>query len=162
MIEKLISIWIKEQAQLSVCILLVLLLGCAWVLPDTVFSFLKSAAITITLLGKLVLSLFLVLLALAASLFIVLRKPSVKDYDLINPPGFYKHRKAGGYYCQPCIDQRHIASPLSTISKEEFLCRACKETYKVDYSVLFCDEYLSIIHDRAANEFVREEERCNK
>jgi hypothetical protein len=159
MIDKLINIWIKERAQLSIYIPLVALLAWTWALSDARFTFLESVEIAPALIGKAVLSLLLILFALAASLFILLRRPNIKDYDIINPPGFYKHKKTGAYYCQPCIDQRHIASPLSIISEEEFLCRACKETYRIDYSVLICNAYLSMVHDRAADEFIHKKER---
>lgn len=103
-------------------------------------------------------ALLLAILACYLLLFVAYtKKPNLKDYEIINPPGFMKHKK-GGYYCQPCLIQRHIASELSTITEKEFVCRACKESYKIDYSVLICDKYLSMVHDRAADELRNKKE----
>ena len=94
------------------------------------------------------------------------RKPKLKDYELINPPGFYKHKKNGGYYCQKCLLKDHIAVPLSPLSTDQFHCRLCDQSYKIDYNVLICNSYLSLAakeqsdhlfenHDRAACEFIK-------
>jgi len=109
-------------------------------------------------------TIILLLLLLAISICYLLlfatyiKKPKLKHYEIINPPGFMRHKKTGAYYCQPCLIQRHIASELSTIAEKEFVCRICKESYKIDYSVLICDKYLSMVHDRAVEELIHKKE----
>ena len=90
-------------------------------------------------------------------------KPKLRDYELITPPGFYKHKKNGNYYCQKCLLKDHIAVPLSALSTEDFHCRLCDQSYKFDYEVLLCHSYLSIVakkndplfknHEKAVNEY---------
>ncbi len=91
------------------------------------------------------------------------KKPKMKDYDHISPPGFYKHKINGEYYCKRCLLKYNIAVPLSPSSNKEFHCRLCNELYKVDYNVLINDSYLSIvkdtdplfkIHDKAVKELI--------
>lgn len=82
------------------------------------------------------------------------RKPNIKDYDLINPPGFLKHSRTGKYYCQPCLQTRHIASELSVVKKDEMFCRNCKEPYPIDASFIITDKILTKAFDDACNELM--------
>jgi len=84
----------------------------------------------------------------------LVEKLSLNDYEIINPPGFMKHKATGGYFCQSCLLTRHVPFELATIDTKKMLCRNCKETYKIDYSVLICDAYLSMVHDRAVKELI--------
>ena len=114
------------------------------------------------LLGKAIIIMFFLSLGLLVSLVIVHQKfnlkPNLNDYEIINPPGFMRHKATGGYFCQPCLLLRHVASELSTIHTKKILCRSCKETYEIDYSVLICDPYISKVHDRAADELIHKNE----
>ena len=95
------------------------------------------------------------------------KRTNIKDYEHTSPPGFYKHKISGEYYCKKCLLKDNIAVPLSPINTKEFHCRLCNETYKVDYNVLICNSYLSITqdndplfktHDKAVNELILNKE----
>ena len=58
-------------------------------------------------------------------------KPNPKCYHFINPPGFYKHKKSGYYYCQFCLDGMEKLSPLYWENPAGLLCRLCGSNYKV-------------------------------
>jgi hypothetical protein len=105
----------------------------------------KTTIILISLL--IAISAYYLFLFLAYS-----KKANLKDYELINPPGFMKHKTKGGFYCQPCLIGKDIASELSTITKKEMICRICGEKYQIDYSVLISDSYLSKKWDEAVQE----------
>ena len=115
---------------------------------------------------------FLLFLAMSFCYMLLYRAftktPNLKDYELVNPPGFMKHRKTGRFYCHPCLFANHRASPLSVISEKEFQCRVCRESYKIDYSLLLNNSYLSIAHDndplfrnhdKAVNELINKKEQ---
>lgn len=110
------------------------------------------------LLLKALIIMFSLAAGAMASLFVLhnklIQKPNLNDYEIINPPGFIKHKATGGYFCQPCLLLRHVATELSTIDTKKMLCRSCQETYEIDYSVLIYGPYLTMVHDRAANEFI--------
>jgi hypothetical protein len=78
-----------------------------------------------------------------------------------------KNKKTGRFYCHPHLFAKHNASPLSVISEKEFQCRVCGESYKIDYSLLLNNSYLSIVqdndplfrnHDKAVNELILKKE----
>jgi hypothetical protein len=74
-------------------------------------------------------------------------KPNLRHYELINPPGFMKNKETGRFYCHPCLFGKQTISPLSVISEKELKCRVCGESYKIDYSLLLNNSYLSIVQD---------------
>lgn len=163
MIEKLIREWLKSKPQQTIWIITTFLIASCRLHPQTIDQFFQTnAQLTVQLLGKVSITLFLISFASLASFLILLKKPNLKHYEQINPPGFYKHKKNGSYYCQRCLLKDKIEVPLSPLSKEEYLCRVCKESYKVDYQVLLCDSYMSIAfkeskvfedHNKAVHEF---------
>lgn len=154
MITKIISLWLKNRSEKTIWILITAMIVGCWMLGETNILIEYIGQILIPILVKITISLFLLSIGLLLSLVVIHRRPTIKDYEIINPPGFIRHKKTGAYFCQPCLRQRHIASELSIISQNEFYCRVCKESYRVDYSVLICDEYLSMVHDRAAKELI--------
>ncbi len=163
MIDKIIPLWLKERSHQSIWLLIsFLIIGC-WSLPATHSLIQTIPQLTNPIMAKITITLFLLSLGLMASLGILHRKPNLKDYEIINPPGFMKHRKTGRYYCHPCLFSKQIASPLSVMSEKEFQCRICKESYKIDYLLLINNSYLSIVkdndplfkdHDKAVTELV--------
>lgn len=162
MINKIIPLWLRERSYQTIWLLISFLIGACWLLPETNILIQAIAQLLTPILVKITLTLFLLGTGFTASLGVFYReykrKPNPKDYEIINPPGFMRHKITGGYFCHPCLIQRHTASELSTISTKEFVCRICKESYKIDYSVLICDKYLSMVHDRAADELIHKKE----
>ena len=157
-IDKIIPLWLQERSLQTLWTIILFLIGASWLLSKTNGLLQAILQIEDIITAKIELSLFLLSLGLSLSLFILLKKPRIKDYEIINPPGFLRHKKTGGYFCQPCLTDKHKASELSTVSEKEFLCRVCKESYKIDYKVLIHDEYLSMVHDRAADELIHKKE----
>lgn len=103
----------------------------------------------------ILISLLLAISACYVLLFVAYtKKPNIKDYDLINPPGFLKHKGTGKYYCQPCLQTRHIASELSVVKKDEMFCRNCKEPYPINASFIITDKILTKAFDDACNELM--------
>jgi len=153
MINKLIPIWIRSKSQQTIWIATPFLIALCWLHPQMLDEFFQAnAQLTTPLLGKVAISLFLISLALLASTLLLLRKPSIKDYDLVNPPGFLKHKTTGKYYCQRCLLKDHIASELSSVVTEKHLvCHCCDKAYNISAN-LITDSYLSKTYDEAMKE----------
>lgn len=164
MIDKFITLWIKEKSHRTIWLLISSIILMCWTILDSSFDLTKSfPQLTPSILGKTYISVLLVSIGLIASIVVLIKKPNIKSYDIINPPGFLKHKKTRRYYCQSCLIDKRICSELSIISLKEFQCRICKETYTVDYPVLLNHSYLSIAqdndplfktHNRAVNELI--------
>ena len=164
MFDKIIFIWLKEKIQISIWAIILLLITGTWSLkPNYLLALQATCKLETPILAKITITLFFIALGLIFLLIIYHRKPKIKDYDQINPPGFLKHKKKGKYYCQSCLVSKHIISELSVITKKEFQCRVCKESYKIDYETMINDSYLSICknndplfgtHARAVNELI--------
>lgn len=170
-----ITDWIKtylpKWVALPLTLLLLILIGMLFfdfhqILPSETAKLLNPTQIlkisAISFLLFLAMSFCYILLYRAFS-----KQPNLKDYELINPPGFMKNKKTGRFYCHPCLFAKHNTSPLSVISEKEFQCRVCGESYKIDYSLLLNNSYLSIVqdndplfrnHDKAVNELILKKE----
>jgi hypothetical protein len=158
-IEKVINTYVKDKMQSGIYTILVLFISSIWSLSYKVPSFLiPTTHKQIDLLCKAAISILLIAMALALSLISHLKKVKVTDCEIINPPGFLRHKKSGAYYCQKCLVENKRATELSTVSTHQFRCRVCNETYDIDYSVLICTPYLSMLHDKAANELIIKKE----
>jgi len=101
----------------------------------------------------ILISLLLTISACYIFLFVAYtKKPNIKDYDLINPPGFLKHRKTGKYYCQPCLLKNHIASELSpVVTENKLVCHCCDKAYNISAKII-TNSYLSKAYDEAMKE----------
>jgi hypothetical protein len=167
LVKDRINFWLLLPGLILLCILSSML----WIDSDAFLSIQTLKNISKLPQPKITIILLLLFLAISACYLLLFlaysKKPKIKDYDLINPPGFLKHKKTGKYYCQPCLVNKHIESELSVISEKEFQCRVCKEPYKIDYSVLICNSYLSIAqnndplfktHDKAVKELILKKE----
>ena len=55
-------------------------------------------------------------------------RPPAGGYDFIEDPGYYRHRKTGGHYCNPCLAKGY-ASRLSVHHEDGYKCRNCGEVY---------------------------------
>lgn len=108
---------------------------------------------TIGKLSPMIILLLLVVLTLGLVIMVELvypfkKKPNLKNYTQINPPGLMKHKKTGKYYCQPCLIKKHILSEVSITNTKEWICRCCKETYKVNFNeFLLCKSFFSRLTD---------------
>ncbi len=166
-----ITDWIKtylpKWVALPLTLLLLILIGMLFLDIHQTLPSETTILISPTQILKIAVTTFLLFLAMSFCYILLYRafvkKPNLKDYEIINPPGFIKHKKTGRYYCQPCLINRHIASELSVMSEKEFQCRVCKEPYKIDYLLLLNNSYLSVVqendplfktHDKAVNELI--------
>ncbi len=167
----IIKPYISEWVSLPLIFLSIILSG---TLFFDLGSILPPESITILTpiqLAKLVVTLSLLFLAMSFCYVLLYRtfskRPRSKDYEHISPPGFYKHKITGEYFCKKCLLKDKIAVPLSPSNTKEFHCRLCNETYKIDYNVLICNSYLSIAqdndplfknHDKAVKELILNKE----
>ena len=158
MIDKIIPLWLRERSLRTIWFLTAPLIVACWSLSEKNSVFQAILQLENIIMVRIILSLLLLSLGLSLSLLLLHKRPKLKDYEIINPPGFMRHKTTGAYFCQPCLIQKHIASELSTISLKEFRCRNCNESYKIDYSVLICDKYLSMVHNKAVEELIHKKE----
>jgi len=163
MLKKILETYVKDRNLIIIWLSVAFIISSDWLLPWSDKLFELYPAPEKLPLGKAVVIMCVLCLALLASLIVLhyklMAKPNPNDYEIINPPGFMKHKATGGYFCQPCLLLKQLPSQLSTIDKKQMLCRICKETYDIDYSVLICDEYLSMIHNRAVSELIHKNEK---
>lgn len=68
--------------------------------------------------------------------FVLKKKPNLKDYEQINPPGYMQHKVTGKKYCQPCLIKLHRKSELSSINEKLLMCRCCNEKYGTTWTVV--------------------------
>lgn len=158
MISKILETYLKDQILKIIWLIIVGIISSDWLFSWSDKTLQLFPELEKPILGKAIIIMFFLSVGLLISLIVVRRKfiskPNLNDYEIINPPGFMKHKATGGYFCQPCLLLRHVVSELSTIDTKKMLCRSCKETYEIDYSVLICNPYLSMVHDKAANELI--------
>jgi len=162
MISKILETYLRDRKLKIIWLIVAGIISSNWLLSwsDKILQLFPQVGKS--LFGKAITIMFFLSAGLLASLIVIhqklIAKPNLNDYEIINPPGFMKHKATGGYFCQHCLLRRHVASELSTIDTKTMLCRSCKETYEINYSVLICDPYLSMVHDRAANELIHKNE----
>ena len=158
MISKILGTYLKDRKLLIIWLIVAGIISSNWLFSWSDNFFQLFPQLEKPSFGKALVIMFFLSVGLFASLIVIhqklIAKPNLNDYEIINPPGVMKYKKSGGYFCQPCLLLKHVASELSTIDTKKMLCRSCKETYEIDYSVLICDKYLSMVHDRAANELI--------
>jgi len=152
----IIKPYISEWVVLPLALLLIILSGMLFFDLGQVLPSESTSLLTPTQLVKLVVIIFLLLLSMTFCYILLYRtftkKPNIKDYDLINPPGFLKHKKTGKYYCQPCLLKDHIASELSSVVTEKHLvCHCCDKAYNISAN-LITNSYLSKAYDEAMKE----------
>ncbi len=118
--------------------------------PSRYNLFVKSLENYIPYKWILILCLLLMILLSLVVPYIILKKkefsnkPNLKNYTLINPPGLMKHKATENYYCQPCLIERNILSEVSIKDPKEWICRCCKETYKIKINdFLACNSFFS-------------------
>ena len=152
MIEKIIPLWIKQRSHQTIWLLTASLIVMCWLQPQIFDEFFRTnIQLTTPILGKASISLFLISLALLTSLFILHRRPNIKDYKSINPPGLLKHLRTNKYYCQRCFVKDHIASELYIFSENKLVCRCCNELYDISTKIIPASYF-----GKAWNEFVKE------
>jgi hypothetical protein len=133
MIEKIISLWSKDRTQTTIWFLWLFLTGTLWTLP-AINSFLSQVDLQSqkAAVGKILLSQCLLLFALIASLITFYRhrtKIKLTDYDYIEDPGFYIHKKTKEKYCGNCIDKHGKLHRLSFHAQKGLICRPCGNSY---------------------------------
>jgi hypothetical protein len=134
MIEKIIPLWLKDRTHQTIWLLCLFLTGILWTLPliNTFFSQ-ANWQLQKETVGKLLLSQCFLSLALGASLIISYykhrTKPKLTDYDYIEDPGFYVHKRTKEKYCGNCIDKHGKLHHLSFHGEKGLICRPCGNSY---------------------------------
>jgi hypothetical protein len=129
---KILGHWLKKIVSdvhstiVSIIVLAVLSFGGIAAFSKNLQQFLFDTLQTAT---PLWLTILLVLLACVLT-YLVMRKtqssksPNINDYEFIENPGYYSHKKHGGRYCHPCL-LSGIASPLSKFDSFYLRCYKC-------------------------------------
>lgn len=132
MFDKIIPLWLKDRTQLSIWIAVSSLISLNWFLSESNILIQAISQLLTSLLVKITVSLFLLSIGLIASLISISLKnhaePKIDDYNFIDPPGYYTHKKKRGRYCQYCLlTKPYIESPLHT-DVNTLKCNVCKNT----------------------------------
>lgn len=85
-------------------------------------------------------------------------KINIKKYEFINPPGCYKHKQNGKYYCKPCLLKDKIESEISWINHVGMQCNVCGAPYKVSLAQSSLYPELEKQFDRAIAEWEKPKE----
>lgn len=118
-------------------------------IPQEILKLILKPAITATL-TLISLSLSLCYLLLFKEF---IEKPNIKEYEFINPPGCYKHKRSGLYFCQPCLLKDKIESPLYWINEYGMHCKCCGEPYKIKLTRISAIPSLEKEFDKAWEEW---------
>ena len=133
MIDKIIPLWLKDRFQQSIWLLISCLILGNWLLADSNILIQAIGQILTPILGKVTITLFLLSIGLTASLISLSRKlrskPNLDDYDYIEDPGFYIHKKTKDKYCGNCIDKHDKLHRLSFDAQRGLICRPCGNSY---------------------------------
>ncbi len=133
MFDKIIPLWLKDKFHQSIWLITSGLILYNWVLPDSNILIQAFGQILTPVLGKITITLFLLLIGSMASIVVLSRKlkakPNINDYDYIEDPGFYVHKKTKDKYCGNCIDKHDKLHRLSFDSKRGLICRPCGNLY---------------------------------
>lgn len=138
MIDKIIPLWLKDRKYLTIWLPISFLISLNWLLSESNILIQTISQLLTPLLVKITLSLFLLSIGLIASLIVLYlkhyAKPKIGDYNFINLPGYYSHKKNGGEFCQYCLlTEPYIESPLH-INANELKCNVCdKSVYNPNY-----------------------------
>lgn len=104
-----------------------------------------------------ILRLLTTILAIYVSyLFLLLayfKKPNIKNFEFINPPGCYKHKRNGKYYCKPCLLKDKIESEISWINHIGMQCNVCGTPYRVSMAHMSHYPELEKQFDKAIKEW---------
>ena len=58
-------------------------------------------------------------------------KININDYEFIDNPGYYSHKKRGGHYCHPCLISG-LESPLSINDQFYMRCLKCNTEVQIN------------------------------
>ncbi len=134
--KELISLWSKDKIQTTIWFLYLFLTGILWTLPSISNYFSQTNfLLQKATIGKLLLSQCLLIFALIASLITMyLRHAKIKfdDYDYMEDPGIYIHKKTKARYCGKCIEEQKLRR-LSFHDQKGLICRQCGESYVAPY-----------------------------
>ena len=118
-----ITDWIKNYIPkwiaLPSTLLLLILIGMLTIpLDELIPSQIKSLLLTLPLL-TITVTAILMLIAISFCYLLLykeyFKKPNMKNYSFIDPPGYYSHKKTRGKFCQHCLlTEPYIESPLHT------------------------------------------------
>lgn len=130
--------WLAAPISLLILILIgIFLLPPNLGLPSQIVSTLTNLP-TPKIMGTLILW-FLAMSCFYAFLYRrYMNKPNVSDYEFINPPGCFKHKITGLYFCQPCLLKNDIPSQLTWVNAYGMQCKCCGEPYKIDLAKTSC------------------------
>lgn len=129
MIDKIIPLWLKDKFHQSVWFLISSLIAGNWLLSDSNILIQAIGPILTPILVKIAITLFLLSIGLLASLTSLSRKlyskPNLDDYDYIEDPGYYVHKRTKDKYCGNCIDKHDKLHRLSFHAQKGLICRPC-------------------------------------
>ena len=88
-----------------------------------------SQQLAIRLIGMLLIFL-VVALAYSVHFYKIAKSvPNIDDYTYVKDPGYFVKNKTSQHFCNPCLVDKHIASPLSVHHIDGLKCRLCGEIY---------------------------------
>ncbi len=136
MIAKIIKLWSENKPIITIWTAISSLLAVCWSLDETNLLLQAIGQLVTPILVKIILTLFLLGIGLIASiivLYLKLRaKPKIKDYDYIEDPGIYIHKKSKNRYCGKCFDRDKLYR-LSFDNSKGLICRQCGEPFVTPY-----------------------------
>ena len=128
--------WIKTYTPkwiaLPSTLLLLILIGMVTIpLDELIPSQVKSLLLTLPFL-TITATAILMLIAMSFCYLLLykehFKKPNMKNYSFIDPPGYYSHKKHGGKFCQHCLlTEPYIESPLH-IDVNYLKCNVCDKS----------------------------------
>jgi len=133
MIDKIIPLFLKERFHQATWLLISFLILGSWLLSDSNILIQTVRQLPTPIMGKIIISLFLLSIGLIASLMAIFRKlsakPNLDDYEYIEDPGFYIHKKTKDKYCGNCVDKHDKLHRLSFHAQKGLICRPCGNIY---------------------------------
>jgi hypothetical protein len=133
MIDKIIPLLLKDRFHQATWLLISFLILGSWLLSESNVLIQAISQILTPILVKITLSLLLLCIGLIASLitlyFKLQVKPNLTEYNYIENPGYYVHKKTKYKYCGNCIDKHNKLHRLSFDPKRGLICRPCGNSY---------------------------------
>jgi hypothetical protein len=112
MINKIITIWLKDKIQLTIWLPICLLISWNWLLLDSKYRLFQGIAqIPTSILARIMLSLLLLCIGLAASLITLHICKKSRHYRFDEASGIHFHKKTNKPFCTSCLIS-NIESPL--------------------------------------------------
>ena len=133
MIDKFIPLLLRDRFHQATWLLISCLILGSWLLSDSNILIQAIGQLPTPIMGKIIITLFLLSIGLIASLIALFRKlcakPNLDDYEYIEDPGFYIHKKTKGKYCGNCVDKHDKLHRLSFDAQKGLICRPCGNIY---------------------------------